>query len=565
MNKQLRIGIILDNEKMMRSQIEILDSILRSDHSLLSLIIYKQPTKIEKKSELPFFLFNLFLKIDKIFFGRGLKYICRESIADKVKNTETLNVSSMTKGNYDYLQLDDIKAIEYYNIDVIIDFSRKITLGDILSAPRYGVWKLVHNNDPEAFWEVVENQPYTEITLQKLSDTLTGGYILDRYRTITDLKSPIRNLETITWRSHMLLERNLNNLYQNSDAFFRDKELSIIFADQPPENSSHGIDVKLHFQNDERRVKPTNSKMAGVFIKMIMKFTKILFRKHFTKLQWILMYAENNKKGGVNLSLLDYKRLLPTQEDLFWADPFIIDKGEISYIFYEEFSPTIKGTLCVILYDHLSQKFSEPKEITNKDYHLSYPFIFNHNDTYYMIPESGQNKTIDLYSAEEFPYKWKKIRTLIDDIVAVDTTLHYYNNIWWMFTNVAPKKGFSKNDELHIFYCSDILNDDWKPHKLNPVITDVTVARNAGTIIEDELQLYRPSQYCGGYYGRQLNINKIVLLNEEEYKEVHIGRATAEFESDLEGLHTLNSSNRLSVIDVGSRKLSFKLLFRDKN
>jgi len=557
MENKLNIAIILDNKKLMKYQKEIFEMLLLSEYCTVTYVIYKQSSPKEDKHKFSYFLYAAYKKFDRFVFGRGLQNLHFHTINDLIKNIKEVYLPIVNKGEYDYISQNNMESLVSYDIDVMVDFSKYITIGTLSKFPKYGLWRLMHTYEPAGFWEVIESQPYTEMTLQKISDTLSGGVIIDSYRTITDQKSPLRNLDIITWRSHMLIEQNLKKLYNNQDTFLKNKVSHITFPDKLLSSELRQLDVMLHYRGDERKIVPNNYQMIGILFKVSMKFCKIFFRKYFTKFQWSLMYIENDTKE-INFSLLEYKKLLPPRKDLFWADPFVIDEGEKSYIFYEEFSSFTKGILCVIVYDAAQKIFSDPKEIMNQEYHLSYPFIFNYNGAYYMIPETAQNKTIDLYKAKEFPYKWEKIKSFFNNIVAVDTMIHYYNNKWWMFTNITPKDGFSNKDELYIYYCDNFLEDEWMPHVLNPVITDVTVARNAGKIIEKEGVLYRPSQYCGGSYGRLLNINKIETLNELEYKETLVGRTSTCFDEGLEGMHTLNSSKRLTIIDVATRWFSFK-------
>ena len=46
--------------------------------------------------------------------------------------------------------------------------------------------------------------------------------------------------------------------------------------------------------------------------------------------------------------------------------------------------------------------------VLEKDYHLSYPFLFEDNDELFMIPETATNKTIELYKCEEFKMDFRK-------------------------------------------------------------------------------------------------------------------------------------------------------------
>ena len=72
-----------------------------------------------------------------------------------------------------------------------------------------------------------------------------------------------------------------------------------------------------------------------------------------------------------------------------------------------------------------------------RDYHLSYPFLFEWHGQLSMAPETKRNKTIELYRYVEFPLKWEFERVIIDDVQAVDATLHELDGMWWLFCNIG--------------------------------------------------------------------------------------------------------------------------------
>ena len=47
-------------------------------------------------------------------------------------------------------------------------------------------------------------------------------------------------------------------------------------------------------------------------------------------------------------------------------------------------------------------EISTPTPVLNKDYHLAYPFLFEDNNDYYLIPESAENNKISLYKCVSF-------------------------------------------------------------------------------------------------------------------------------------------------------------------
>ena len=165
-----------------------------------------------------------------------------------------------------------------------------------------------------------------------------------------------------------------------------------------------------------------------------------------------------------------------------------------------------------------------------------------------MIPETLQNKTIELYKCKKFPFEWNYFKTVKNDIVSCDNTILNYNGKWWLFAS-QPFMGAGHSDELSLFYSSNPIGDEWIPHPKNPIISDVRKARCAGKIFEYNGQFYRPSQDCSVYYGRGVIFNKINTLNELEYDEVVVDRVYPNWDEEMIGLHTFAYEKNLTMFD----------------
>ena len=91
----------------------------------------------------------------------------------------------------------------------------------------------------------------------------------------------------------------------------------------------------------------------------------------------------------------------------FVADPFGIEVNGTWYLFFESMGiDTRIGKLSVSTSVDLCN-WTVPKIVLDEPFHLSYPQVFKHNDSIYMLPETYQAAELRLYKAEEFPFKWK--------------------------------------------------------------------------------------------------------------------------------------------------------------
>jgi hypothetical protein len=168
-----------------------------------------------------------------------------------------------------------------------------------------------------------------------------------------------------------------------------------------------------------------------------------------------------------------------------------------------------------------------------------------------MIPETCQRGTIELYSAERIPDRWRFERVLLIGIEALEATVFHDDERFWPFACV-PEKGAALNDELCIFHASD-LSDTWTPHPLNPVVSDVRPARPAGAVFKVGDDLIRPAQDCARRYGSAIVFHRMDELTIETFRETAIDRLDGTNIRSMTAAHTYNFRGGFEVIDAARR------------
>ena len=266
--------------------------------------------------------------------------------------------------------------------------------------------------------------------------------------------------------------------------------------------------------------------------------------------QWqIAYYFADEDEPGCRFERLRY--LVPSQ-DRYWADPFAVENQGRYFIFFEELLyRTPKGRIAAIEVFE-DAKPGEAQVVLEQPYHLSYPFIFDWQGALYMIPETAQNRTVEVYRCEAFPHRWRLHKVLLDNVNAVDTTLWKGEDRWWMFVNVA-EPGVDNSDELHLYWSATPFGP-WAAHAGNPVISDVRGARPAGPLFSRDGRLYRPSQDCSWSYGHSVSINHVQTLGEDGYRETAVDRIAPGWRKDALRVHTVGAKKRLRVIDCMTRR-----------
>ena len=442
----------------------------------------------------------------------------------------------------DWINDDDVNTIRKYDLDVIIRLGFRILKGGILNSAKCGIWSFHHADNnvnrggPAGFWEVFQQEPTTGSILQILNEDLDGGQIIAKSYSTTDSTFVKRNQNNYYMKSLSFLPRKLKELHEvGKDEFLKRVQAEnndLIFYDRP----LYG--------------KPKN----GQFLKLgLINFRKLVNRKirnwyYFD--QWFLLF---DIKDGISKSLWRYKKILPPK-DRFWADPHVITRDDKYFIFIEEYIyKKGKGHIALIEIDKQGN-YQYKGKILEKSYHLSYPFVFEFNKNFYMLPESSSNKKIEIFKCIEFPNKWEFHGNLMSDIDAVDSTILFHNNKWWLFTGIKENDGASNSDELFLFYSQDPTSDQWIPHPQNPIISDVRRARPAGKIFSYQNKLYRPSQNGSYHYGYGININRIKKITEFEYEEEVENEILPKWDKQITRIHTFTYVDGLSVIDGKIRR-----------
>jgi len=163
------------------------------------------------------------------------------------------------------------------------------------------------------------------------------------------------------------------------------------------------------------------------------------------------------------------------------------------------------------------------------------------------VPETHEAREIALYEVERFPDRWKRLATLVADIVIVDASVFRHGDWWWLAGSEAASKG--ANCELHLWFAPD-LTGPWQPHPGNPVKIDVRSARPGGTPFLQDGVLYRPAQDCSKTYGGRIVINRVVTLTPSAFHEEFAVAVDPDGAGAYpQGLHTLSAVGNVTLID----------------
>ena len=228
---------------------------------------------------------------------------------------------------------------------------------------------------------------------------------------------------------------------------------------------------------------------------------KIAIRKKEDKSLW--------EKGGESKEFT----VLPNTIRYWAADPFIISVGEKEYLFFEMFD-RLKSKGLIGYREINGDKIGKMKIAYEAEHHLSFPYIFEYKNEYYMMPEYSEGKELFVLKAIHFPDKWEKIESWMQGKRLVDSVLLNHERENYLLTQDL-KSGYS-SEKLSIFIRK---GKEWVPHKQNPIVKSLANARLAGKTFFENNQLIRVAQDCQDGYGTKLHFNNIMKLSEDEYEE----------------------------------------------
>ncbi len=555
----LRIGIMVNSLTVPRWVAKIVADIQASSFARVVLVVrnaappaaHKKTLRELLKGYWTHSLFERYRRWDQQKHRAEMDAFEQTDLTEALKEISTLRVKPVQKGFVDRFAPEDVAQIREANLDVLFRFGFRIIRGEVLSCAKHGIWSFHHGDNreyrgaPPGFWEIYEGNPVTGSILQVLTESLDGGRVIYRSLSGTNFGSLYLSLNPMYWKTAEFALRRLRDLHRYGWDYIQSLE---------------EFNEPTNYQKEIYRAPP-----APVMVRFIGRLAtrklggrirSLLFHEH-TK--WFIAYRARNGSRTALTDRNDFCFVLPPR-DRFYADPFLIKQNSKDYLFFEDFD--CSKNRASISYIELGKhgQLSDPYTALEKDYHLSYPFLFESQGHVYMIPETRERRTIELYRAVKFPDEWVLLKFLAENVLAVDSTVFQHDGKFWLFTNIAVP-GASTFDELHLFY-ADSLESSWTPHPKNPVVSDVRRARPAGALFWEGGKLIRPSQDCSLHYGHAMMLNEIQVLSESVYREKPTGRIEPDWHPGSVCTHTYNRTEEFEVLDGMKINRSLRFLTR---
>lgn len=427
----------------------------------------------------------------------------------------------------------DLRAIRDYRLDILICFGSNILEGPILSVARHGAW-FFHHADTSvnrsmvpSFWEIAGRSAVTGVTLQRRTEEAPNGQVLARGWYPTDLTSWNRNHQRIAARGRTLLLDAVDHVIRHG---------------APPVITDTSVNVYC----DPLYGKPGPATALTTTVRTYARPFGRKIEAALWRTQWHVRWGHAD---AADVSIHRLNRIVPPPDRL-WADPFPAVRDGRSWLFVEElFYANGRGRIVALEVD--GDQVLDHRIVLESPFHLSYPFLFEYKGELYMIPESNENHSVELWHCTGFPDQWERVHEILSKVRAVDTTLLQHGDRWYLFTTLARNESMDRSTELHIYHADSPLSRSWTPHAANPVLVDCRAARMAGGFLTGrDGSLIRCAQFRGARYGQAIALRRVELLTPDEYAEAPAGEVVPRWQPGLTGTHHLSARDSIVCVDA---------------
>lgn len=475
----------------------------------------------EKKKSISNYLNNTLIKL--IHFIEVRRVIKNKNF---LKYNEKVKLDDLNLKIFDNLDLIQLKN---QNIDFLIFLNDNHINKDFIEVSKFGALILRKydnrfiESDVVGFWETYLNKP-------------TIGFSINQIL-------PNNKLEHVIFRGNF----RTRSLWNENKAIIDKKSIKFLKTTLLKFSEGKIID-KLKEKNLNQknfRKKPSLLNLIKYIFKEYTKVLKSRFNQYIgIKKKWSVSFVNESKIE------IDFKKLITIKNppNRFLADPFVIKKNNRNICFVEDYCFKKKRAK-ISAYELFKNDYKKIGTALEEDFHLSFPFVFKHNQEIFMIPETGEVNEIRLYKCINFPLEWRFQKTLIKNIDAVDTVVFKKEDKWYLLSNVCSSFINEHDSELHLYTSKNLFGNNWSKSENNPIILDSEKARNGG-FFSFQNSYYRVNQvHKKNQYGYSLKINKINLINENLYQEKEVNEFKPIFINSIKGTHHFQMNEEFSVID----------------
>jgi hypothetical protein len=198
----------------------------------------------------------------------------------------------------------------------------------------------------------------------------------------------------------------------------------------------------------------------------------------------------------------------------FVADPFMMRYKGVWHMYFEVLLRASNRGVIGMATSEDARSWCFKGIALEQPFHLSYPQVFEHSESIYMLPETLGAGAIRLYQATSFPNRFEPAGDLIEGAWA-DPTIFFYRGLWWLLACSTPYE----HRTLHLFFAEQLLGP-WQQHPRSPIVADDRhTARPGGRVLRIGRKMIRLAQDCVPRYGTRLLAIEMLELTRSQYDE----------------------------------------------
>jgi hypothetical protein len=325
------------------------------------------------------------------------------------------------------------------------------------------------------------------------------------------------------WRSHHKVAGRLRTALLTGSFLVLDCFLGALHDGVAPE--SYGA---LRHVPEPREVPPAGGKLVTLTRyawHLVQRTARLRLAPDFRE-QWSVGVARVPESAGGRVPDLSgtpaaVQWLIPSADRIF-ADPHLAAHEGQRTLFFEEKVGDAPGMIMAApVADDGTVQMDARVTALRTDFHLSFPFVVEHEGAPYLLPEQAATWRVVLYRCIRFPTRWEPWVVLLDGFQGADPVLHHHEGHWYLFVSDATHG--NHDNHLQLFVAPTIAGP-FRRHPASPVRFGLRGSRMAGALRHTPEGLVRLGQECHELYGGSISAFLVEALTPTTYRERFLRR-----------------------------------------
>ena len=263
--------------------------------------------------------------------------------------------------------------------------------------------------------------------------------------------------------------------------------------------------------------------------------------------RWNIGFTETPLQDILAGKPIQYRWMKHHYQDRWFADPFLLDVTDESYIVLAEDFEDARGYAVIskLVVDRHTMELKDVRQLLDRGTHLSFPVIRRVGGEVFVCPENSESGEWNSYRYDRSAEQLIKVETMmpapLTDAVSID-----YNGESLMFATTLPNPNGSKLDMY--------IRRNGTYELKDTIMVQGRTARMGGDFFWNNDILYRPAQDNNECYGGALILQR-VDVKDGKWTFTDVRRLTSPHPDYTTGLHTFNMYKGSAVVDIhGYRK-----------